>query len=179
MAARQVELESVAAQKQQYERELADDRARAVDFRQRLDGMRSDFSRIKARKDSLEEILSHRAYTTEAVKRLFTTIDQGEAGDCGPRACSPISWRSFRARAVGRGVLHDELEYVVVENWAQAEQGINLLPTELQGRATFLVHPEKGPAGGPSLAGAADRPRNRHRGPAERCSPHDQWKKWP
>ncbi len=146
MAARQVELESVAAQKQQSERELADHRARAVDVRQRLDGMRSDFSRIKARKDSLEEILSHRAYTTEAVKRLFTTIDQGEAGGLRPSGVLADFVEVVPAHErVAEEFLHDELEYVVVENWAQAEQGINLLRTELQGRATFLVHPEKGP----------------------------------
>ena len=39
--------------------------------------------------------------------------------------------------------LHDELEYVVVENWAQADRGLDFLRAELDGRATFLVHPEK------------------------------------
>src|SRR6202034_1585531 len=39
--------------------------------------------------------------------------------------------------------LHDELEYVVVKDWNQAEQSMNLLRAELEGRATFLV--EGGP----------------------------------
>ena len=39
--------------------------------------------------------------------------------------------------------LHEELEYVVVENWEQAERGLDFLRAELDGRATFLVHPEQ------------------------------------
>jgi len=38
--------------------------------------------------------------------------------------------------------LHDELEYVVVESWQQAERGLDFIRAELDGRATFLVHPE-------------------------------------
>ena len=47
--------------------------------RQNLDEMRALLSRQRARRESLEEILSHRAYTTESVKRLFTAI-----GDTAP-----------------------------------------------------------------------------------------------
>ena len=38
--------------------------------------MQPEAGRLKARKDSLEEILSHRAYTTESVKRFFTAIER-------------------------------------------------------------------------------------------------------
>ena len=38
--------------------------------------------------------------------------------------------------------LHDELEYVVVHDWEEAERGIDLMRTDLDGRATFLVHPD-------------------------------------
>ena len=40
--------------------------------------------------------------------------------------------------------LHEELEYVVVESWEQAERGLDFIRAELDGRATFLVHPEDG-----------------------------------
>ena len=36
--------------------------------------------------------------------------------------------------------LHEELEYVVVEDWEQAERGMELLRADSDGRATFLVH---------------------------------------
>ena len=38
--------------------------------------------------------------------------------------------------------LHEELEYVVVHNWAEAERGIDILRADFDGRATFLVRPE-------------------------------------
>ncbi len=39
---------------------------------------------LKARRDSLEEVLSHRSYTTESVKRLFKAVEKGQAGDFAP-----------------------------------------------------------------------------------------------
>ena len=38
--------------------------------------------------------------------------------------------------------LHEELEYVVVQNWSEAERGIDMMRADFDGRATFLVHPE-------------------------------------
>ena len=38
--------------------------------------------------------------------------------------------------------LHEELEYVVVQDWQGAERGIEVLRAASDGRATFLVHPE-------------------------------------
>ena len=35
--------------------------------------------------------------------------------------------------------LHEELEFVVVRNWDEAERGVELMRGELNGRATFLA----------------------------------------
>ncbi len=59
-------------------------RRSASEARRALDQLRTEASRLKARKDSLEEILSHRAYTTESVKRLFTAVERGQAEDFKP-----------------------------------------------------------------------------------------------
>ena len=37
--------------------------------------------------------------------------------------------------------LRDELNYVVVESWGAAEEGVRLLKSGVDGRATFLIHP--------------------------------------
>ena len=37
--------------------------------------------------------------------------------------------------------LREELNYVVVESWVAAEQGVRLLKSGVDGRATFLIHP--------------------------------------
>jgi chromosome segregation protein len=145
MAERQLELDSVTDRRRRAETDLADRRGRAAEARQRLDALRSEFSGVKARKDSLEQILSHRAYTTEAVKRLFTAAGEGQAG--GLRLTGVLA-DFVEVDAVhekaAEEFLHDELEFVIVDGWAQAEQGINLLRSDLEGRATFLVHPDKG-----------------------------------
>ncbi len=144
MAERQLELESVAGQRRQVEAALADHRGQAAETRQRLDALRSEFSHIKARKESLEQILSHRAYTAEAVKRLFTAAGQDQAG--GLRLAGVLAdfvEVDAAHEKAAEEFLHDELEFVIVEDWGQAERGINLLRTDLEGRATFLVHPDK------------------------------------
>ncbi|HSW49421.1 MAG TPA: chromosome segregation protein SMC, partial [Bryobacteraceae bacterium] len=145
MAERQLELESVVERRRRAEADLADRRGKAAEARQRLDALRSEYSTVKARRDSLDEILSHRAYTTEAVKRLFSAAGAGQAD--GLRFTGVLAdfveVDSAHEKAAEE-FLHDELEYVIVDGWTQAEQGVNLLRSDLEGRATFLVHPEPG-----------------------------------
>jgi chromosome segregation protein len=143
MSAGQMELESTADKRRRVEDELAVRKTQAGEARKLLDQLRTDASRLKARKDSLEEILSHRAYTAESVKRLFTAIERGEAEEfhaSGVLADFVEVEPAFEKAT--EEFLHEELEYVVVQNWNDAERGINLMRTDLDGRATFLVHPE-------------------------------------
>jgi len=145
MSAGQMELESTADRKRRVEEELGTRKTQATEARKTLDYLRTEASRLKARKDSLEEILSHRAYTAESVKRLFTAIERGEAE--GFRAAGVLAdfvevEPSYEKAA--EDFLHEELEYVVVQNWNEAERGIDIMRTDLDGRATFLVHPETG-----------------------------------
>ena len=37
--------------------------------------------------------------------------------------------------------LRDELNYVVVKSWDAADTGLQMLRSDVDGRATFLVHP--------------------------------------
>ena len=142
-AARQLQLESLVDQKKRVEETLASNRQQHQETRRQLDGQRAEASRLKARKDSLEEILSHRAYTTESVKRLFTAIEHGQASNLKPAGVLADFVEVDPAyEKATEEFLHEELEYVVVANWEQAERGIDLMRSDLDGRATFLVHPE-------------------------------------
>jgi chromosome segregation protein len=139
-----MELESTADRKRRVEEELATRKTQAAEARKTLDYLRTEASRLKARKDSLEEILSHRAYTAESVKRLFTAIERGEAD--GFRAAGVLADFVEVEPAYEKAAedfLHEELEYVVVQNWNEAERGIDIMRTDLDGRATFLVHPDQ------------------------------------
>src|SRR4029077_56371 len=124
---RQLELESTADRKRRVEEELGSLKAKAAEARQLLDHLRTEASRLKARKDSLEEILSHRAYTTESVKRLFTAVERGESDGFRP-VCVLADFIEVEAsfEKAAEDFLHEELEYVVVNSWSEAERGINL-----------------------------------------------------
>ncbi len=142
-AQRQLELEAVAADRQRTEKELAERRRAVVALRGEIDVLKNDVSGIRARKESLEQVLAHRTYTTESVKRLFASLEDGHAEDLkllGVLAdyveVDPLYEKPAEE------FLHEELEYVVVESWQEAERGLDFLRAETDGRATFLVHPE-------------------------------------
>ena len=146
MSARQLELESIADQRKGVEEELAIQKTRLVDARRRLEDLKGDLSRRKARRDSLEEVISHRSYTTDSVKRLFTAIERGQAEGFKPAGVLAdfVEVVDNRFEKAAEEFLHEELEYVVVKSWAEAEQGIDLMRSDVDGRATFLVEPEDG-----------------------------------
>ena len=140
LAARQTELISVTGQKKEVELELQGARAQLNEGRHALDRMRSEYSRVKARKDSLEEVIQHRSYTTETVKRLFTEVEKGRANGLKPvGVLADFLEVDPQFEKATEEFLHDELEFVVVKNWDDAERGVELMRGELNGRATFLA----------------------------------------
>ncbi len=100
---RQTDLISVKDQRTAIEEELAATRAALRENRQTLDHQKSEFSRIKARKDSLEELIQHRSYTTETVKRLFTAAEKGKVHNLQPARRSGRLSRSRPAIGKSRG----------------------------------------------------------------------------
>ncbi len=140
LANRQTELISVSDQRKSVEQELQEKRAQLSEARQKLDQLRSEFSRVKARKDSLEEVIQHRSYTTETVKRLFTAVERGRTEGFEPvGVLADFLEVDPQFEKAAEEFLHDELEYVVVRDWNEAERGIELMRGELNGRATFLA----------------------------------------
>ncbi len=146
LSARQLELESLADRRRRVEDERRERQQQTVTARQKLNELRESLSKQKARKESLEGILSHRAYTTESVKRLFTEVERGQLDGFRPLGVLADFVEVTRPdwEKASEEFLHEELEYVVVENWAAADRGIEVLRAEAEGRATFLVHPEAG-----------------------------------
>ena len=71
MAQRQLEIEEVRGERSRTEEELGARKTAAAELRAQIDTLRTEFSHQQARKTSLEDILSHRAYSTDSVKRLF------------------------------------------------------------------------------------------------------------
>jgi chromosome segregation protein len=146
LSRRQMELESIQERRRGAEEELAVRKRSAADARQRMETLRTEAGNLRARRDSLEEILSHRAYTTDSVKRLFEAIQKGDTPDFRPLGVlADFVEVDPTYEKAAEEFLHDELEYVVAPNWEHAERGVDLMRADIEGRATFLVHP--GPAG--------------------------------
>jgi chromosome segregation protein len=128
-----------------------DSQSRLAEFRnsqneasQRLEVIRERLSAEKARRASIEQILSDRAYTADAVQKLFAVKLSEEAASSGDgfRAAGLLAdYAEVQERYEGaiEQFLREELEYVVVESFDRARAGIALLRNEMGGRATFFV----------------------------------------
>ena len=157
LAERVQSFESAFEQSSQHAQELEAwvraSRARIVELRraqqetsQQLESTREALSGERARRASIEQILSERAYTADAVQKLFS-VNGHESAESG------ASGNGFRAvglladyaevqeqyEAAVEQFLRDELEYVVVESFDHARAGVTLLRDEMGGRATFFV----------------------------------------
>ncbi|MBV8572075.1 MAG: chromosome segregation protein SMC [Acidobacteriaceae bacterium] len=152
LAARQTELVSVQDQRKQVDEELREKRNQLNEARHGVDHLRTEASRIKARKDSLEEVIQHRSYTTETVKRLFSAAERGKTEGFQPiGVLADFLEVDAQVEKAAEEFLHDELEYVVVRNGAEAERGIELMRGDLNGRATFVPEDVGGQPSAPDL----------------------------
>ena len=136
----QDQLQAISGQRREVETELHGKRAQLQENRQAFDRLRSEYSRVKARKDSLSDIIHHRGYTTETVKDLFAAAEKGATGEFKPvGVLADFLEVDPQFEKATEEFLHEELEFVIARNWQDAEQGVDLVRGELNGRATFLA----------------------------------------
>jgi chromosome segregation protein len=100
--------------------------------------LRGEQAAAAGRRDSLNALIRNHGYATDTVRRLL------KPGALGP-SVAPVGTLADFVEVSGEheGVvdefLREELNYVVVESWGAAEEGVRVLKTG-DGRATFLVH---------------------------------------
>jgi chromosome segregation protein len=105
-----------------------------------LEKIREDLSGERAKRASIDHILNERAYTADAVQKLFNA--NGAAAPRGFRAVGLLADYAEVQETYEAAIeqfLRDELEYVVVESFDHARAGVALLREEMGGRATFFV----------------------------------------
>ncbi|OFV94669.1 MAG: chromosome segregation protein SMC [Acidobacteria bacterium RIFCSPLOWO2_02_FULL_61_28] len=159
---RQEGLVRLSDERRSWEQSLRETREEESQLRVQLEGLRSELSAERARQVSLEEILSHRAYGSETVQRLFELHTARKNGNGSNGHVATNSGQTIPETASAcfdpAGVLADfvevdpahervveeflreELAYIVVEDWLAASEGVRLLQSEVSGRATFLLH---------------------------------------
>ena len=106
-----------------------------------LDALRAEFATALGKKGSLEAVIAEHGYSTESVRRLFQSgVMQSGLAPVGVLA--DFLEVEPRFERVVEDFLRDELNYIVVKSWDAADEGLRLLRSDVDGRATFLVHPE-------------------------------------
>jgi chromosome segregation protein len=109
--------------------------------KRQLDQLRAEHATASGKRASLDAVINEHGYSTESVKRLFQSNAIGNA-------FAPVGVLAdfleveTRYESVVEEFLRDELNYIVVKSWDSANEGMRLLQTDVDGRATFLVHPE-------------------------------------
>ncbi|HEY7095153.1 MAG TPA: chromosome segregation protein SMC [Terriglobales bacterium] len=125
----------------QTRRVLDEKRQSETESKARLDQLRAEYATALGKKGSLEAVIAEHGYSTESVRRLFQS--GGLQGGLAPAGVlADFLEVEPQHEAVVEDFLRDELNYIVVKSWDAADEGLRLLRTDVDGRATFLVHPE-------------------------------------
>jgi chromosome segregation protein len=126
--------QEIAALRESQQSKRTEENARRAE----ANSLRSDHAANAGRRDSLLALIRNHGYATDTVRRLL------KPGALGP-SVAPVGTLADFVEVSGEyeGVvdefLREELNYVVVESWGAAEEGVRLLKTS-DGRATFLIH---------------------------------------
>jgi chromosome segregation protein len=141
-----LQFESAAEALQRLEGEIASlrdalqtNRAEEDALRAHANELRSQHATASGRRNSLEALIRDHSYATDSVRQLLKPGALAE----GMKPTGTLA-DFLEVRGEHEGVvdefLRDELNYVVVESWNAAEEGVRLLKSGVDGRATFLIH---------------------------------------
>ena len=134
-------VEALAGQIDENRRLLAQKRADETHGKQHLDTLRAGYAGLIGKKGSLEAVITEHGYSTDSVRRLFKS--GAMSGGMAPvGVLADFLEVEDRYEHVVDDFLRDELNYIVVKSWDAADEGLRLLRSDVDGRATFLVHPE-------------------------------------
>jgi chromosome segregation protein len=111
--------------------------------RARANQLRSEQAGVAGRRDSLQSLIRDHSYSTETVRKLLRP-GALQNGSTPVGTLADFIEVSGEHEGVVDEFLRDELNYVVVKSWHAAEEGVRVLKTSVDGRATFLIHPEHG-----------------------------------
>ena len=120
---------------------LEQKRADETHSKQQLDSLRAEYAGLIGKKGSLEAVITEHGYSTDSVRRLFKSGAMS-GGRAPVGVLADFLEVEDRYEHVVDDFLRDELNYIVVKSWDAADEGLRLLSGDVDGRATFLVHPE-------------------------------------
>jgi len=102
--------------------------------------LRGEQASVAGRRDALQSLIRDHGYSSDTVRRLLKPGALAE-GMAPVGTLADFLEVSGAYEAVVDEFLREELNYVVVKSWTAAEEGVKLLKSGEDGRATFLIHP--------------------------------------
>jgi len=121
--------------------QIAAKRAAEMEAKQQLDRMRSEGANLQGKRASLESVIREHGFSTESVRKLLRS-GQLSGGSEPVGVLADFLEVEEKYEGVVDEFLRDELNFLVVKSWDAAERGLSLLRGDVEGRATFLVHPD-------------------------------------
>ncbi|MGA3127903.1 MAG: chromosome segregation protein SMC [Candidatus Korobacteraceae bacterium] len=132
---------SIAGRIAEARAQIAEKRAAEIEAKQQLDLMRSESAKLQGKRASLEAVIKEHGFSTESVRKLLRSGQlTGASAPVGVLA--DFIEVEDKYEGVVDEFLRDELNFLVVKSWDAANDGLNLLRSDVEGRATFLVHPD-------------------------------------
>ncbi len=134
-------LKRLEAEIAQLRNEISAKRAEEIEAKKRGDQLRAEHATLTGRRNSLEGLIREHSYSTDTVRKLLRANSLGGG-------LAPVGTLADFLEVTGQHehvvdeFLRDELNYIVVKSWDAAHEGMRLLKSDVDGRATFLVHPE-------------------------------------
>ena len=121
--------------------ELETQRTEEASSRRKADQLRAEQATLQGRRNSLESLIREHSYSTDTVRQLLRTNTM-EGGHAPVGVLADFVEVSDKYETVVDEFLRDELNFIVVKSWNDAQEGMRVLKTDVDGRATFLVHPD-------------------------------------
>jgi chromosome segregation protein len=113
--------------------------------KRRGDQLRGEVAGLHGRRTSLEGLIRDHSYSTDTVKNIFRASAKKASATGGTSQAIGTLADFLEVDGAYEQVvdefLRDELNYIVVKSWDAADEGIQLLKSDVAGRATFLVEP--------------------------------------
>jgi chromosome segregation protein len=139
--------QNAASQLASLQKKAGEVHARMTELRQKREetgksaaAVRDALAGVKARHSTLTQVLNDHSYTGEAVQKLFAANERhGGQNFHAVGVLADYAEVQEEHEAAIEQYMRDELEYVVVETYDHAREGVSLLRNEVGGRATFFV----------------------------------------
>ena len=161
--------EDVTTRLKRLEAELTDHRTQLDQARQQEaasrrkgDQLRGEQATLNGRRNALESLIREHSYSTETVRNIFRAhATRAKQNPQAPTA-APIGTLADYLEADAQheklidNFLRDELNYIVVRTWQDADASIQLLQKEVTGHATFLVAQPETPGAAGQTASPSD-----------------------